>query len=99
MFLALLFLIHQIGLSLYRVIATAARQIVVANAGGMLLLLCIFLMNGFVIRRQYIHPWVIWYAPPALPDAHAAAACACMPSQLVPVLYICACLHVQHDAK
>jgi len=32
----------------------------VANAAGMLLLLCVFLMNGFVIRKFYIHPWVIW---------------------------------------
>ena len=62
MFLALLFLTHQIGISIFRVIATASRNIVVANAGGMLLLLCVFLMNGFVIRRQFIHPWVIWYA-------------------------------------
>lgn len=56
MFLALLFLTHQIGICIYRVVATASRQIVVANAAGMLLLLCVFLMNGFVIRRQYIHP-------------------------------------------
>lgn len=62
MFMALLFLTHQIGITLFRVIATASRQIVVANAGGMLLLLCVFLMNGFVIRRAFIHPWVVWYA-------------------------------------
>ena len=66
MFLALLFLTHQIGIGIYRVVATASRQIVVANAGGMLLLLCVFLMNGFVIRRTYIHPWVIWYASPEI---------------------------------
>ncbi|KAL3150185.1 hypothetical protein ABBQ32_000044 [Trebouxia sp. C0010 RCD-2024] len=60
MFMALLFLTHQIGITLFRVIATASRTIVVANAGGMLLLLCVFLMNGFVIRREFIHPWVIW---------------------------------------
>lgn len=60
--MALLFLTHQIGISIFRVIATASRNIVVANAGGMLLLLCVFLMNGFVIRRSFIHPWVIWYA-------------------------------------
>ncbi|DBA79271.1 TPA: hypothetical protein ACH3X2_007820 [Trebouxia sp. C0005] len=60
MFLALLFLTHQIGICIYRVVATASRQIVVANAAGMLLLLCVFLMNGFVIRRPFIHPWVIW---------------------------------------
>ena len=60
MFLALLFLTHQIGIAIYRSVATASRHIVVANASGMLLLLCVFLMNGFVIRRQYIHPWVVW---------------------------------------
>ncbi len=60
MFLALLFLTHQIGICIYRVVATASRQIVVANAAGMLLLLCVFLMNGFVILKFYIHPWVIW---------------------------------------
>ena len=62
MFMALLFLTHQIGISIFRVIATASRNIVVANAGGMLLLLCVFLMNGFVIRHAFIHPWVVWYA-------------------------------------
>ena len=60
MLLAWLFLTHQIGICIYRVVATASGQIVVANAAGMLLLLCVFLMNGYVIRRFYIHPWVIW---------------------------------------
>lgn len=60
MFWALLFLCHQFGLSLYRFISTLARNIVVANAAGMMLLLCVFLMNGFVIQRRYLHPWVLW---------------------------------------
>ncbi|KAL3140482.1 hypothetical protein ABBQ38_004739 [Trebouxia sp. C0009 RCD-2024] len=60
MFWALLFLCHQFGLSLYRFTSTIARNIVVANAAGMMLLLCVFLMNGFVIQRRYLHPWVLW---------------------------------------
>ena len=60
MHLLLLFLIHQFGVSLYRAVATAARNIVVANAAGMMFLLCVFLMDGFVIQRRYLHPWVIW---------------------------------------
>ncbi|DBB15923.1 TPA: hypothetical protein ACH3X3_003297 [Trebouxia sp. C0006] len=60
MYLALLFLIHQFGLSLYRLVATASRHIVIANAVGMMALLCVFLMDGFVIQRLYVHPWVVW---------------------------------------
>ena len=66
MFWALLFLCHQFGISLYRFISTLARNIVVANAAGMMLLLCVFLMNGFVIQRTYLHPWVLWSVPPLL---------------------------------
>ncbi|DBA99141.1 TPA: hypothetical protein ACH3X3_011764 [Trebouxia sp. C0006] len=60
MYLACLFLIHQVGISVFRFVATLSRNIVVANALGMMLLLCIFLMDGFVIQRRYIHPWVVW---------------------------------------
>ncbi|KAL0018676.1 hypothetical protein WJX77_002041 [Trebouxia sp. C0004] len=60
MFWALLFLVHQFGVSLYRFISSLARNIVVANAGGMMLLLCVLLMNGFIIQRRYLHPWVLW---------------------------------------
>ena len=51
MFMLLNTLIHQVGLSLYRSISSATRNIVIANAAGMMLLLCVFLMNGFVIRK------------------------------------------------
>ena len=60
MHLAILFLVHQFGLSLYRLVATLSRHIVIANAIGMMLLLCVFLMDGFVIARLFVHPWVIW---------------------------------------
>ena len=60
MYVALLLLIHQFGLSLYRLVATVSRHIVIANAISMMVLLCVFLMDGFVIRRLCVHPWVIW---------------------------------------
>lgn len=60
MYLALMFLVHHFGLSLYRLVATMSRHIVIANAAGMMMLLCVFLTDGFVIQRVYIHPWVIW---------------------------------------
>ena len=66
MYWALLFLCHQFGLSLYRFVSTLARNIVVANAAGMMMLLCVFLMDGFVIQRRYLHPWVLW--SPSLPS-------------------------------
>ena len=34
-------------------LVTLARNIVVANAAGMVVLLCMFLMNGFVIQHTY----------------------------------------------
>eukprot|EP00891_Asterochloris_glomerata_P005171 jgi/Astpho2/5171/Aster-04755 len=60
MFMLLNTLIHQVGLCLYRSISSATRNIVIANAAGMMLLLCVFLMNGFVIRKNFVHPWVVW---------------------------------------
>lgn len=41
---ALIFLTHQFGLSLYRLLATLARNMVLANAFGMVVLLCVLLM-------------------------------------------------------
>ena len=55
-----MFLVHQFGISLYRLMATMSRHIVIANALSMMVLLCVFLMDGFVIQRVCIHPWVMW---------------------------------------
>ena len=41
-------------------LVTLARNIVVANAAGMVVLLCVFLVNGFIIQHTYLHPWVLW---------------------------------------
>ena len=49
-----------LGVTLFRCIAVVTRNIVVANGLGMLMLLCTILLDGFVIPKRYIHPWVVW---------------------------------------
>ena len=34
-----------------------ARNLVVANALGCLVLLLLLLLGGFVLTKEYIHPW------------------------------------------
>ena len=41
---ALIFLTHQFGVTLFRLLATLARNMVLANAFGMVILLCVLLM-------------------------------------------------------
>ena len=61
MYWAIIFVTHQVGVSLFRCTAVVTRNIVLANGVGMLMLLCTILLDGFVIIKQYIHPWVVWY--------------------------------------
>ena len=51
---------HQVGISIFRTVAVVTRNIVLANGVGMLMLLCTILVDGFVIIKRYIHPWIIW---------------------------------------
>ncbi|KAL3141609.1 hypothetical protein ABBQ32_004850 [Trebouxia sp. C0010 RCD-2024] len=60
MYWAIVFVTHQVGVTLFRCIAVVTRNIVVANGLGMLMLLCTILLDGFVIPKRYIHPWVVW---------------------------------------
>jgi len=60
MFWAIVFVTHQVGVCIFRCTAMISRNIVVANGLGMLLLLCCILLDGFVIVKRYIHPWVVW---------------------------------------
>lgn len=57
---ALIFVTHQVGISLFRTLAVVTRNIVLSNGAGMLMLLCTVLVDGFVIIKHYIHPWIIW---------------------------------------
>lgn len=60
MFLFLLFLVHQWSVALFRMMGALCRNIVVANAVGLMFMLGVFLLGGFVITKQVVHPWVVW---------------------------------------
>jgi len=60
MYWAIIFVTHQVGVTLFRCTAVVTRNIVLANGAGMLMLLCTILLDGFVIIKRYIHPWVVW---------------------------------------
>lgn len=56
----LLFLMHQMSSSLFRLIGGFCRSMILANTGGSFVLLIIFVLGGFVIPRAKIPPWWIW---------------------------------------
>ena len=60
MFLLLLFLVHQWSVALFRMMGALCRNIVVANAVGLMFMLLVFLMGGFVITKQNVRPWTVW---------------------------------------
>ena len=60
MFLLLLLLVHQWSVALFRMMGALCRNIVVANAVGLMFMLLVFLMGGFVITKQNVRPWVVW---------------------------------------
>ena len=56
-FWLLCFLIHNNAVTLFRMIGAWARSLVVANAIGALALLVLLLLGGFVLTKQFVHPW------------------------------------------
>ncbi|KAL3740884.1 hypothetical protein ACJRO7_022072 [Eucalyptus globulus] len=59
-FMLLLFAVHQMALGLFRMMATIARDMVVANTFGSAALLVIFLLSGFIIPKSMIKAWWVW---------------------------------------
>ncbi|KAK9865807.1 hypothetical protein WJX84_001141 [Apatococcus fuscideae] len=59
-FLFLCFLVHQWSVSFFRMMGAICRNLVVANAVGLMMMLVILLCGGFVITKQNIHHWVVW---------------------------------------
>jgi ABC-type multidrug transport system permease subunit len=57
MFWLLSFLVHNSAVTLFRAIGSLARNLVVANALGALVLLLLLLLGGFVLTKAFIHPW------------------------------------------
>ncbi|KAK8970910.1 Pleiotropic drug resistance protein 2 [Platanthera guangdongensis] len=58
-FLAYIF-IHQMSLGLFRLIAAVGRTMVIANTFGILAVLVVFVLGGFVVSKDDIQPWWIW---------------------------------------
>ncbi|KAF3968871.1 hypothetical protein CMV_007280 [Castanea mollissima] len=59
-FMLLLFSIHQMALGLFRLMASIARDMVLAGIFGSAALLVVFLLGGFIIPKEMIKSWWIW---------------------------------------
>ena len=53
-FLLILFLLHNMAITLFRMVGALTRNIVIANALGSLTMLLILMMGGFVIPKQNV---------------------------------------------
>ncbi|KAG9147360.1 hypothetical protein Leryth_022700 [Lithospermum erythrorhizon] len=56
----LLFSVHQMAIGLFRMMASIARDIIIANTFGSAALLIIFLLGGFIMPKAMIKPWWVW---------------------------------------
>eukprot|EP00253_Pinus_taeda_P009158 PITA_09158 len=55
-----IFLVHQMASSLFRLMAGIFRTMILANTGGFIALLLIFMLGGFILPRENIPKWWIW---------------------------------------
>eukprot|EP00246_Nothoceros_aenigmaticus_P017929 TRINITY_DN90_c0_g2_i1.p1 TRINITY_DN90_c0_g2~~TRINITY_DN90_c0_g2_i1.p1 ORF type:complete len:1193 (+),score=203.08 TRINITY_DN90_c0_g2_i1:284-3580(+) len=56
----MLFFLHQMSLGLFRLLASLGRTMIIANTWGTFALLVVFVLGGFIVSRENIHPWWIW---------------------------------------
>ncbi|KAL5697556.1 ABC transporter G member 36 [Ranunculus cassubicifolius] len=56
----LVFLIQQMAAGLFRLIAGVCRTMIIANTGGALSLLIVFMIGGFILPKREIPNWWIW---------------------------------------
>lgn len=56
----LIFLIQQMAAGLFRLIAGTCRTMIIANTGGSLSLLIVFMLGGFILPKREIPNWWIW---------------------------------------
>ncbi|CAI8585681.1 unnamed protein product [Vicia faba] len=59
-YMFILFVVHQMALGLFGMMAAIARDMVLANTFGSAALLTIFLLGGFIVPKGMIKPWWIW---------------------------------------
>ncbi|KAK8651052.1 hypothetical protein V6N13_140668 [Hibiscus sabdariffa] len=56
----LVFLTQQMAAGFFRLIAGLCRTMVIANTGGALTLLLVFLLGGFIVPKREIPNWLEW---------------------------------------
>lgn len=56
----LLFLTHNMAVSVFRALGAISRNLVVANAVGASFLMMVVILDGFIIPRESIRGWWIW---------------------------------------
>ncbi|KAL9247865.1 hypothetical protein vseg_021248 [Gypsophila vaccaria] len=56
----LFFLLHQMSIGLFRVMASLGRNLIVANTFGSFAMLVVMALGGFVFSRDSIPNWWIW---------------------------------------
>ena len=59
----LLFMLHSMGIGLFRFNGALCRNENVASTGGAFLFLVLLLLGGFLLAKDDIPPWWIWCAP------------------------------------
>ncbi|XP_057431805.1 ABC transporter G family member 36-like [Lotus japonicus] len=58
--LLVVFLIQQMAAGMFRVISGVCRTMIIANTGGALMLLLVFLLGGFLLPKREIPDWWVW---------------------------------------
>ncbi|KAK4761107.1 hypothetical protein SAY87_006000 [Trapa incisa] len=58
--LLLVFLLQQMASGIFRLISGLCRTMIIANTGGALTVLMVFLLGGFILPRDQIPNWWIW---------------------------------------
>ncbi|KAF9614055.1 hypothetical protein IFM89_014855 [Coptis chinensis] len=73
--LVLMFNLHQMSLSLFRLIAALGRDQVIASTFGAFTLLVVFVLGGFIVSRDDIYKWWVWgyWASPLMYAQNAVA--------------------------
>lgn len=59
-FILLLFLVHSMGIALFRFLGSLCRNEVIASTGGSFFFLILLLVGGFLLAKQNIPDWWIW---------------------------------------
>ncbi|KAI4355588.1 hypothetical protein L6164_004346 [Bauhinia variegata] len=58
--LLVVFLIQQMAAGMFRVISGVCRTMSIANTGGTLMLLLVFMLGGFLLPKREIPNWWVW---------------------------------------